>query len=205
MSENNLSNQSFSEHKKCRCGWVDLSKPDYVDYHDKEWGVPVRDDQKQFEFLTLESAQAGLSWYTILKRREGYRKAFAGFDVETVAKFDKDKIAELLTDVSIIRNKLKVNAAVNNANRFLELQAEFGSFNTYIWSFVGGDPLVSHIENLSDYPSTSKESDALCKDLKKRGFKFVGSTICYAHMQAAGLVNDHSLDCYRRQEIIDSY
>ncbi len=205
MSEKNLDNDNLSEDKKCRCGWVDLSKPDYVEYHDKEWGVPVRDDQKQFEFLTLESAQAGLSWYTILKRREGYRHAFAGFDVAAVAKFDDDKIAQLLTDVGIIRNKLKVNAAVNNAKRFLEVQAEFGSFNTYIWSFVGGAPLVSHIENLADYPATSKESDALSKDLKKRGFKFVGPTICYAHMQAAGLVNDHSLDCYRRQEIIDSY
>jgi DNA-3-methyladenine glycosylase I len=140
-----------------------------------------------------------------LEKEGGYRKAFAGFDVEAVAKFDEDKIAELLTDVGIIRNKLKVNAAVNNAKRPLDVQAEFGSFNTYIWSFVGGAPLVSHIENLSDYPATSKESDALSKDLKKRGFKFVGPTICYAHMQAAGLVNDHSVDCYRRQEIINNY
>jgi DNA-3-methyladenine glycosylase I len=195
----------MNEDKQCRCGWVDLSKPDYVEYHDKEWGVPVHDDQKQFEFLTLESAQAGLSWYTILKRRENYRRAFAEFDVETVAKFDAEKIAELLTDTGIIRNKLKVNAAVTNAQKFLEIQKEFGSVNQYIWSFVGSAPLVSEIQNLKDYPSTSNESDALSKDLKKRGFKFVGPTICYAHMQAAGLVNDHSLDCYRRQQIIDSY
>lgn len=195
----------MSEEKICRCPWVDLSKPDYVAYHDQEWGVPVHCDQKQFEFMTLESAQAGLSWYTILKRREGYREAFAGFDVEAVAEFDAAKIAELLNNPGIIRNKLKVHAAVNNARLFMDIQREFGSFDQYIWSFVGGAPKVNEFKLISDYPATSKESDAYSKDLKKRGFKFVGSTICYAHMQAAGLVNDHSLDCYRRQQIIDSY
>ena len=195
----------MSEEKPCRCPWVDLSKPDYVDYHDKEWGVPVYDDQKQFEFMTLESAQAGLSWYTILKRRDNYRTAFAEFDVATVAQYDEDKITELLNNPGIIRNKLKVNATVNNAQRFIEVQSEFDSFNQYLWSFVGGKPIVNHIELVCDYPATSKESEALSKDLKKRGFKFVGPTICYAHLQAAGLVNDHSLDCFRRQEIINGY
>ena len=197
--------KNMSEEKPCRCPWVDLSKPDYVDYHDKEWGVPVYDDQKQFEFMTLESAQAGLSWYTILKRRDNYRTAFAEFDVATVAQYDEDKITELLNNPGIIRNKLKVNATVNNAQRFIEVQSEFDSFNQYLWSFVGGKPIVNHIELVCDYPATSKESEALSKDLKKRGFKFVGPTICYAHLQAAGLVNDHSLDCFRRQEIINGY
>ncbi len=195
----------MSEVKVCRCGWADLTKPDYVEYHDKEWGVPVTDDTRQFEFLTLESAQAGLSWYTILKRREGYRRAFAGFDVQKVAAFDDAKIAELLNDTGIIRNKLKVHAAVNNAKRFIEIQQEFGTFNQYIWSFVGGKPKVNEIKTNDDFVATSAESDALSKDLKKRGFKFVGSTIVYAHMQAAGLVNDHMVDCFRRQEIIDGY
>lgn len=195
----------MSEQKVCRCSWVDLKKPDYVEYHDKEWGVPVTDDAKQFEFLTLESAQAGLSWYTILKRREGYRRAFAGFDVEKVANFDQAKIEQLLGDEGIIRNKLKVHAAVNNAARFIEVQKEFGSFNQYIWSFVGGRPIVNSVKTNDDFVATSAESDALSKDLKKRGFKFVGSTIVYAHMQAAGLVNDHMEDCFRRQEIIDGY
>lgn len=195
----------MTEQKICRCSWVDLTKPDYVEYHDKEWGVPVHDDNKQFEYLTLESAQAGLSWYTILKRREGYRRAFAGFDVNKVAEFDEAKIAALLQDEGIIRNKLKVHAAVNNARRFIEVQKEFGSFNNYIWQFVGGKPKVNIIKTPDDFVATSEESDALSKDLKKRGFKFVGSTIMYAHMQAAGLINDHMVDCFRRQEIIDSY
>lgn len=189
----------------CRCGWVDLSKPDYVEYHDKEWGVPVWDDQRQFEFLTLESAQAGLSWYTILKRRDNYRRAFADFDVQKVAQFDQAKIDDLLQDEGIIRNKLKVNAAVTNARHFIEIQQEFGSFCDYIWDFVGGKPKVNIIKSAEDFVATSKESDALSKDLKKRGFKFVGSTIVYAHMQAAGLINDHHVDCFRRQEIIDNY
>ena len=191
--------------KVCRCSWVDLSKPDYVAYHDQQWGVPVYDDTKQFEFLTLESAQAGLSWYTILKRRDNYRRAFANFDVEQVARFDQQKIAELLQDEGIIRNKLKVNAAVNNAQRFIAIQQEFGSFCEYIWSFVDGKPIVNEIHRPEDFVATSKHSDALSKDLKKRGFKFVGSTICYAHMQAAGLINDHMTGCFRRAQIISNY
>lgn len=195
----------MNENQPCRCPWLDLSKPDYVAYHDAEWGVPIHDDKKQFEFITLESAQAGLSWYTILKRRENYRQAFADFDVAAVAAFDQQKIAQLLENPGIIRNKLKVNATVTNARHFIEIQQQFGSFNQYIWSFVGGEPIVNEFAQLSDYPATSEVSDALSKDLKKRGFKFVGPTICYAHLQAAGLINDHSLDCFRRQQIISEY
>ena len=185
-----------------RCPWVDLSKPDYVKYHDEEWGVPVYDDRVIFEFLTLESAQAGLSWYTVLKKRENYRKLFANFDPQRVAKFTSKKIERLLTDPGIIRNRLKVNAAVNNAKCFLSVQDEFGSFSDYIWQFVANNPIVNKFTRLADYPTHSDESDALSSDLKKRGFKFVGTTICYAHMQATGLVNDHSTDCFRRQEIL---
>ena len=187
-----------------RCPWVDLSKPDYVRYHDEEWGVPVHDDRLLFEFMTLEAAQAGLSWYTILRRREGYRQAFVGFDPKKVAKFGARETAALLQNPGIIRNRLKVHAAVNNAQRFLEVQQEFGSFDCYIWQFVGGEPIVNSPRTLADYRPTSKESDAMSKDLKKRGFRFVGSTICYAHMQATGMVNDHTLDCFRRQEILES-
>ena len=190
---------------KCRCPWVDNSKPDYVRYHDEEWGVPVYDDQKLFEYLTLESAQAGLSWYTILKRREGYRRAFANFDVNIVAQYSEQKVEELMQDTGIIRNRAKITAAINNAQRFIEIQQEFGSFSTYMWGFVGNKPKINEISELSDYPATSVESDAWSKDLKKRGFKFVGSTTCYAHMQASGMVNDHSLDCYKRKQIIDEY
>ena len=185
-----------------RCPWLDVTKPDYVLYHDKEWGVPVHDDRLLFEFMTLEAAQAGLSWYTILRRREGYRKAFAGFDPRKVAKFGAREIAALLQNPAIIRNRLKVNAAVNNAQRFLEVQQEFGAFDRYIWGFVGGTPIVNRPRRLSDYRPTSKESDAMSKDLKKRGFRFVGSTICYAHMQATGMVLDHTLDCFRRAELL---
>ncbi|MEN8819663.1 MAG: DNA-3-methyladenine glycosylase I [Abyssibacter sp.] len=185
---------------RTRCPWVDLSKPDYVAYHDEEWGVPVHDDHKQFEFLTLEAAQAGLSWYTVLRKRAHYRRVFANFDPVQVAAFDAQDEARLLADPGIIRNKLKVRAAINNAARFLEVQAEFGSFDRYIWGFVEQAPSLSPPRTLQDYRTTSPESDALSKDLKKRGFKFVGSTIVYAHMQAAGLVNDHSVDCFRRQE-----
>ena len=185
-----------------RCPWVDLSKPDYVKYHDEEWGVPVYDDRVIFEFLTLESAQAGLSWYTVLKKRENYRKLFANFDPQRVAKFTSKKIERLLTDPGIIRNRLKVNAAVNNAKCFLSVQDEFGSFSDYIWQFVANNPIVNKFTRLADYPTHSDESDALSSDLKSRGFKFVGTTICYAHMQATGLVNDHSTDCFRRQEIL---
>ncbi|HCC48524.1 MAG TPA: DNA-3-methyladenine glycosylase I [Elusimicrobia bacterium] len=186
--------------EKQRCPWAYGASPLYIPYHDREWGVPVRDDRGQFEFLTLESAQAGLSWATILNRREGYRKAFAGFDPEKVARFDGKKIEALLLDPGIIRNRLKVNAAVNNARRFLEVQGEFGTFCKYIWSFVGGRPKVNRWEELRQLPASSKESDALSADLKKRGFKFTGTTIVYAHMQAAGLVNDHLVSCFRHRE-----
>jgi DNA-3-methyladenine glycosylase I len=180
---------------------VDLGKADYVAYHDEEWGVPVRDDRRLFEFLTLEAAQAGLSWYTVLRKRENYRKAFAGFDPAKVARFDGAKIGKLLQDPGIIRNRAKVAAAVHNAKRFLEVQKEFGSFSAYMWGFTGGKTLVNRLRAHKDYPATSKESDAMSADLRKRGFKFVGSTICYAHMQATGMVNDHILACFRHRQV----
>ncbi|MCD6024442.1 MAG: DNA-3-methyladenine glycosylase [Fibrobacteria bacterium] len=183
-----------------RCPWVDLTKPDYVAYHDKEWGVPVHDDRVMFEFLTLEAAQAGLSWYTVLRKRENYRKLFAGFDPRKVAKFDAAKVEKLMADPGIIRNRAKILAAINNAARFQEVQKEFGTFDAYIWGFVGGKPILNRPKGLKDFQATSPESDALSKDLKKRGFKFVGSTIIYAHMQATGMVNDHTLDCFRRRK-----
>ncbi|MEI7638803.1 MAG: DNA-3-methyladenine glycosylase I [Syntrophus sp. (in: bacteria)] len=189
----------------CRCPWVDVSKLDYVEYHDKEWGVPVYDDRLLFEFLSLESAQAGLSWYTVLKKREYYRRAFENFELEKIARFDQAKIEELLLNPGIIRNRLKIEATINNARRFLDVQAEYRSFSKYIWGFVGGKPIINTIRKLEDYPATSKESDTLSKDLKARGFKFLGSTICYAHMQATGMVNDHSFDCFRKAEIIEKY
>jgi DNA-3-methyladenine glycosylase I len=185
--------------QKERCPWAYGSSPFYVPYHDEEWGVPVRDDRLQFEFLTLESAQAGLSWNTILNKREGYRRAFAGFDPEKVARFDEKKIRALLRDPGIVRNRLKVRAAVSNARRFLEVRGEFGTFSDYIWGFVGGKPKVNRWTKLSQLPASSKESDALSADLKRRGFKFVGSTIIYAHMQATGLVNDHLVSCFRHR------
>jgi DNA-3-methyladenine glycosylase I len=190
---------------KQRCPWVDLTKLDYVEYHDKEWGVPLHDDRTIFEFLTLEGAQAGLSWYTVLRKREAYRKAFRQFDPERVARYGKRKLASLLNNPGIIRNQQKIVAAINNAQRFLAVQAEFGSFDRYIWRFVNGNPIMHKLRRLKDYPTTSIESDALSKDLKQRGFKFVGSTICYAHMQATGMINDHVVDCFRRGEIIDSH
>jgi DNA-3-methyladenine glycosylase I len=185
---------------KCRCQWSTHDEL-YIEYHDKEWGVPVHDDQKQFEFLILEGAQAGLSWLTILKRREGYRKAFANFDPKKVAKFDDEKIKKLLEFEGIIRNKLKIVSAVNNAKLFLEIQKEFGSFSKYIWDFVGGKPLQNYRKSIKEIPVDSKESIALSKDLKKRGFNFVGPTIMYAHMQATGLVNDHTIDCFRHKQL----
>jgi DNA-3-methyladenine glycosylase I len=188
---------------KRRCPWVDLGKPDYVEYHDKEWGVPVHDDRMIFEFLTLEGAQAGLSWYTVLRKRDAYRRAFAQFDPRRVARYGKRELASLLNNPGIIRNEQKIVAAINNAQHFLEVQAEFGSFDRYIWRFVNGKPIVHKLRRLKDYPTSSVESDALSKDLKRRGFKFVGSTICYAHMQATGLINDHIVGCFRRREIID--
>jgi len=185
-----------------RCPWVDLTKSDYIDYHDREWGVPIHDDQRLFEFLTLESAQAGLSWYTVLRKRENYRQAFSQFDPAKVARYDKRRVEKLLKDPGIIRNRQKVLAAINNAGRFVEVQEEFGSFAAYMWRFVGGKPIVNEILTASDYKPTSPESDAMSKDLRQWGFKFVGSTICYAHMQATGMVNDHLVDCFRRKEII---
>ena len=188
-----------------RCPWVDLGKPDYVAYHDLEWGVPVHDDRVIFEFLTLEAAQAGLSWYTVLRKREAYREAFAGFDPAKVARYGKRQIESLMKNAGIIRNQAKIVAAITNAGKFLEVRDEYGSFDAYIWRFVEGNPIVHRIKRLKDFPATSAESDALSKDLKQRGFKFVGSTICYAHMQATGMVNDHVIDCFRRREIIDGY
>ena len=187
-----------------RCPWVDLSKPLYIDYHDREWGVPVRDDRTMFEFLILESAQAGLSWYTVLSKRENYREAFEGFDPQRIARFDQARVAKLLSNPGIIRNRLKVEAAINNARCYLELLESQSSFCDYLWSYVGGRPKQSRIRGKADYLATSAESDALSKDLKRRGFRFVGSTIIYAHMQATGMVNDHVVDCFRRQPIIDA-
>ncbi len=186
---------------KKRCAWAEGQFQQYITYHDEEWGVPVHDDRKHFEFLILEGAQAGLSWATILKRREGYRTAFADFDPEIVANYGEDKIQELLQFEGIIRNRLKVRGAVTNAQQFLEVQKEFGSFDAYIWSFVGGKPIVNSWKTKNEVPATTAESDALSKDLKKRGFKFVGSTIMYAHMQACGLVNDHTVDCFRYKKV----
>jgi len=188
--------------KRIRCGWCEGSFEEYITYHDEEWGVPVHDDKKHFEFLILEGAQAGLSWSTILKRRKGYRKAFANFDAAKVARFNETKIQKLLQDQGIIRNKLKVRGAVKNAKAFLQLQKEFGSFDNFIWSFVGDKPKVNRWKSMKQLPANSKESDSLSKELKKRGFTFVGSTIIYAHMQACGLVNDHLTNCFRYNQII---
>jgi DNA-3-methyladenine glycosylase I len=170
-------------------------------YHDTEWGVPVHDDRKQFEFLTLESAQAGLSWLVVLRKREAYRRAFADFDPERVARFTEKRIEKLLADPGIIRNRLKITAAVTNAQKFLEVQEEFGTFDKYIWGFVDGRPIKNQFATNKQVPATSKESDALSKDLKQRGFKFVGSTIVYAHMQAIGMVNDHLVSCFRHNAV----
>lgn len=187
-----------------RCPWLDLDKPDYVAYHDREWGVPVHDDRKHFEFLTLESAQAGLSWYTVLRKRANYRQAFAEFDPAKVARFSAANIEQMLQDPGLIRNRRKICAAVENARHFLAVQDEFGCFAAYIWRFVDGRPLVNEFCTLADLPATSRESDALSKDLKRRGFKFIGSTVIYAHMQATGLVNDHVLGCFRRSQILSA-
>ena len=187
-----------------RCPWLNLDKPDYVAYHDREWGVPVHDDRKHFEFLTLESAQAGLSWYTVLRKRANYRQAFAEFDPAKVARFNPAKIEQMLQDPGLIRNRRKISAAVENARHFLAVQDEFGSFSAYIWRFVDGEPIVNEFRTLADLPATSRESDALSKDLKSRGFKFIGSTVIYAHMQATGMVNDHVLDCFRRGQILNA-
>ncbi len=190
----------MSEHSTSiiRCGWS-LGSDVMMAYHDQEWGVPVHDDRLLFEFLVLEGAQAGLNWLTILKKREGYRRAFDNFDVQKVAAYGDEKIAALLQDPGIIRNRLKIQAAVTNARAFLRVQDEFGSFDRYIWSFTGGQTIVNHWHSMSEIPATSPESDAMSKDLIRRGFKFVGSTICYAHMQATGMVNDHIVTCTFRR------
>lgn len=183
-----------------RCPWSETGGELYRRYHDEEWGVPVRDDRRHFEFLILEGAQAGLSWLTILKKREEYRKAFAGFDPVKVARFDARRQAALLKDPGIVRNRLKIAAAPINARAFLQVQKEFGSFDAYVWRFVGGRPLVNRPRAIKDVPATSPQSDALSRDLKERGFKFVGSTIVYAHMQATGLVDDHLVSCFRARK-----
>ena len=185
---------------KTRCEWAGTDQL-YVDYHDNEWGMPVHDDRKLFEFLLLESAQAGLSWIIILRKRENYRKAFDGFDPEKIALYDAEKVEELLRNPGIIRNRKKIESAINNARRFLEVRKEFGSFDKYIWSFTGGRPLVNAWQEMAELPATSPESDKLCKDLKKRGFKFLGSTTCYSHMQATGMVNDHITCCFRYKQV----
>ena len=187
-----------SEKNAKRCPWVDLGKADYVAYHDQEWGVPVHDDRLIFEFLTLEGAQAGLSWYTVLRKREAYRKAFSGFDPEKVARYGKRQIDSLLKNDGIIRNRAKIAAAINNAKKFVDVQEEFGSFDRYIWRFVGGTPVRNAWSRLAEIPSRTPASDAMSGDLRKRGFRFVGPTICYAFMQAVGMVNDHLVGCFRR-------
>ena len=184
---------------KVRCVWA--QDPRFHPYHDEEWGVPVHDDRKHFEFLLLEGAQAGLSWATILNRREGYRKAFEDFDPRKVALFDDDRLMQLMQDCTIIRNKLKINSAVNNARRFLEIQREFGSFDEFIWSFVGNKPIQNHWQSVSQIPAKTEASDRISKELKARGFTFVGPTIIYALMQAVGLVNDHEINCFRYMEV----
>jgi DNA-3-methyladenine glycosylase I len=193
-------NVKFGDARR-RCAWAGAD-PIYVDYHDREWGVPVHDDRTLFEFLILEGAQAGLSWITILKRRDGYRRAFANFDPKRVAKFDARRRAQLMKDPGIIRNRLKIESAVRNANACLAVQKEFGSFATYQWAFVNGRPLQNKRKTTADIPARSDVSDAFSKDLKKRGFNFVGSTIVYAHMQAVGMVNDHVASCFRRAELM---
>lgn len=185
---------------KNRCSWC-LSDPLYIDYHDKEWGVPLYDDQKLFEFLVLEGAQAGLSWFTVLKKREQYRKLFHDFDPKKVARFDKRKVESLLKNPGIIRNRLKVESAIKNAKAFLKIQDEFGSFSNYSWKFVNYKPIQSQLKSLKNIKAVSEESLALSKDLKKRGFTFVGPTIIYAHMQACGMVNDHVEDCFRHKPV----
>lgn len=190
--------RAMSEHT--RCGWQGTD-PLYIQYHDEEWGVPLHDERRLFEMLILEGAQAGLSWITVLRKREAYRKAFDNFDPKKVARYDDKKIAQLLANPGIIRNRAKVNAAVGNAQAYLAVQKEFGSFDAYIWQFVGGKPIQNKRKTLRDIPAETDESRAMSKDLKKRGFRFVGPTICYAHMQATGMVNDHLVGCFRYKEV----
>ena len=184
---------------RSRCAWP--SSPISIAYHDREWGVPLKNDRKLFEFLVLDAAQAGLSWEIILRKREGFRAAFDDFDPEKIARYDEQKIRELLADAGIIRNRLKIESAISNARAFLAVQKECGNFASYIWQFVGGKPKINARRSLKDIPATSEESDAMSRALKKRGFRFVGSTICYAFMQAAGMVNDHAINCFRHAEL----
>lgn len=193
-------NKLFIMQQINRCKWS-ISDPLYIKYHDKEWGVLVHNDRKLFEMIILDGAQAGLSWLTILKKRENYRKAFDNFDVKKVASYDKRKVAQLLNNAGIIRNKLKIESTITNAKAFLKVKEEFGTFDKYIWQFVGGKTKINSWKELNEIPAFTEESDAMSKDLKKREFKFVGSTICYAFMQAAGLVNDHTIDCFRYKEL----
>lgn len=192
----------MSSKKIIRCEWCG-DDPLYQKYHDKEWGVPVHSDKKLFEFLILEGAQAGLSWITILKKREAYREAFDRFDFEKIAKYKENRIQKLLNNEGIVRNKLKIRSTVTNAQAFIQVRKEFGTFNKYIWSYVNGKPIINKFKTLKDIPAKTDISDAMSKDLKKRGFKFVGSTICYAFMQATGMVNDHIIDCFRYKELCD--
>ena len=187
--------------QKTRCGWNSFEDELYRIYHDEEWGVPVYDDRKIFEFLILESAQAGLSWSTVLRKRENYRKAFAGFDPVKVAAFKDKHVEILLGDAGIIRNRLKIVAAINNAQRFLEIKKEFGQFSKYIWGFVGGKPIQNRWKTIKELPVITPEAEALAKDLKVRGFKFLGPTVIYAHMQATGMVNDHTVECFRHKQV----
>ena len=202
MKENPMSVKTADRARR-RCPWGKWGNPLYLKYHDEEWGVPVSDDRVLFEFLILESAQAGLSWETILKKRKGYKKHFANFDPKKVATFTKRDVGEMLKlkESEIIRNRAKIEAAINNAKRFLEVQKEFGRFAKYQWGFVDGKPIQNQTKNLSDYNAKTKESDAMAKDMKKRGFKFLGSTTLYAHMQAVGMANDHTVDCFRYKEV----
>ena len=188
--------------EKTRCGWAG-NDPLYVQYHDEEWGVPIQDDRRWFEKMLLDSAQAGLSWITILRKREAYRQAYDGFDYRAVAQYDQRKMAELMANPGIVRNRRKIEASVRNAQAFLRIQTEFGSFNAYVWRFVGGAPKINAWRSLAELPAQTPESVALSKDLIKRGFAFVGPTICYAFMQAGGMVNDHLIECYRRREIAE--
>jgi DNA-3-methyladenine glycosylase I len=187
---------------KIRCAWSG-SDPIYLDYHDQEWGVPARDDRKQFEFLVLESAQAGLSWLTILKRRAGYQRLYVGFDAEQVARFDETRVRTMLQDPGIIRNRKKIESSINNARLFLEISEKHGLFSNYLWGFVDGKQVVNHFKSQSEMPANTPLSDTISKDLKQKGFKFLGSTIIYAHLQASGLVNDHLESCFRHKECIE--
>jgi DNA-3-methyladenine glycosylase I len=185
-----------------RCGWTSLDDPLYRDYHDKEWGVPIHDDRQLFEYLVLEGAQAGLSWYTILTKRDNFRRAFDGFDPRKVARYNLRKVKRLLGDPGIVRNRLKIDSAVQNAKAFIEVQKEFGTFDSYIWGFVGGGPKVNAWRSVKDIPAVTPEAGAMSRDLIRRGFRFVGPTICYAHMQATGMVNDHIVSCFRYRQLV---